>query len=585
MVTAPMTPMFQNTMCQGQGPSATAPGGFFGGRFAADTAGAGFAPGAGFYPVQWADQSKAFPQQVWAVTAPGYPVSPSGVNWVPVIAQGDVQGVPMMYMVQPPAAMDTQWYNGHMAHRTHTDASSYNGANDTESSHSRSRLSACGSSQASEHGAEVNWVPVPARADVQGVPMGMGMGMGMGVGVGYVVVAPAAAADASSHNGAYDTESSRSAACGSSAASEHGAEARASRSMLRRERRKRATLMRTGLTGAGDGRPASPSRGPERDARAEPRAEATSWPFADAVTDQEAAFCAEAAEALREGGEPRERALVNLKGSVLSLSLTAPGTRLVQLALEVAPSGVAADLVQELHGHVWDAMSSPHANFVLQAVIERLNATQALFIARELQGQALTAARHSYGCRILCRLFEFCPEASSPTGLATTALASELMAEAGRLSWHSYGHHVMEALLEYGSPEKRSQICAALCGPEGAGSGAGSSGGRLARSARNRSASHVVQKALAFGGEGDRAALVEELLSRPEQGVLHLAESHFGSNVAVSLLQLPDQELACCRAARELLRAAKAFVRRNAVAFQTKHGRRLLEESGVLESA
>ena len=36
----------------------------------------------------------------------------------------------MMYMVQPqpPAATDTQWYNGHMVHRTHTDASSYNGA-------------------------------------------------------------------------------------------------------------------------------------------------------------------------------------------------------------------------------------------------------------------------------------------------------------------------------------------------------------------------------------------------------------------------------------------------------------------------
>ena len=33
---------------------------------------------------------KAFPQQVWAVTAPGYPASPSGVNWVPMFAQATI---------------------------------------------------------------------------------------------------------------------------------------------------------------------------------------------------------------------------------------------------------------------------------------------------------------------------------------------------------------------------------------------------------------------------------------------------------------------------------------------------------------
>lgn len=286
------------------------------------------------------------------------------------------------------------------------------------------------------------------------------------------------------------------------------------------------------------------------------------------VSEKEATFCEYATQALEEGGEARARALVALRGSVRGLSFTALGCRVVQLALQVAEWSVAADLVTELHGHVKEAISSPHANFVIQKIIEVMTAAQASFIAEELQGMAPMVARHSYGCRILCRLFEQCLTAPGPT-----ALAAEVLAEAGRLSWHSYGHHVVETLLEHGSAEQRCQICSALRGGDGMEMESG--GGKLVRSARNRSASHVVEKALTFCSAEDRAALVEELLGSPN-AVVSLAQSHFGIHVAKALLQLPG----------ELPRAAKAYVMQNSVAFQgTKHGRRLLEEIGAPEFA
>ena len=71
--------------------------------------------------------------------------------------------------------------------------------------------------------------------------------------------------------------------------------------------------------------------------------------------------------------------------------------------------------MNELRGHVLQMMESPHANFVLQKVIEVLPANATCFVTEELATRAAEAARHRFGCRILCRLIEH-HTASSSTG-------------------------------------------------------------------------------------------------------------------------------------------------------------------------
>lgn len=398
------------------------------------------------------------------------------------------------------------------------------------------------------------WAPAPAPQVVQG--MGMPDIHGMPVvhtdGGSSGLWTPLSTDCESTHSGQASLDA------------QEGDTRTTSRSTLRRERRRRAAkLAAAGLTANAE-KPAvaSPAEDVQIPPAAYPEAQHDNVAAVSPAMADEADFCARITQALEEGNT---EALSAVRGSVVQLSFSALGCRLVQLALQTARGSVAAELTAELHGHVRDAVGSPHANFVLQKIIEVMPAGQAVFIAKELSGLAPIVARHSYGCRILCRLFEQCLTSQGPA-----ALAAEILQEAGRLSWHSYGHHVIETILEHGSAEQRHQIAAALRGGDGAADN-DSSSGRLLRSARNRSASHVVEKALTFCAADDRQLLVEELLSSPD-AVVALAQSHFGIHVAKSLLSLPGNKPDF----------ARQYIVQCPAEFQaTKHGRRLLEELGA----
>merc|ERR1712061_298447 len=67
------------------------------------------------------------------------------------------------------------------------------------------------------------------------------------------------------------------------------------------------------------------------------------------------------------------------------------------------------------------------------------------FIGKELAGSGARTSRHRFGCRILCRLFEHAAGDKS-----FEPLIDEILAEAGPLSRHIFGHHVIHTLLEHG---------------------------------------------------------------------------------------------------------------------------------------
>mmetsp|Transcript_82123 Transcript_82123/g.249077 ORF Transcript_82123/g.249077 Transcript_82123/m.249077 type:complete len:574 (+) Transcript_82123:58-1779(+) len=266
----------------------------------------------------------------------------------------------------------------------------------------------------------------------------------------------------------------------------------------------------------------------------------------------EAKSCEELAKGLEAGGAARLAAVEALRGSVLRCALAATGCRVVQLALEVAERRAAEELVAELHGHVQEAIESPHANYVIQKVIEVMPVTVSSFVAEELRGVGAVVARHRYGCRILCRLLE---HTSSSASLAE--VINELLAETADLCRHSFGHHVMESLLEHGHLVQQQQVVAVLRED-------------LLSHAQHRCASHVVEAALAHCSAADQAAVAGDLLH--EDKMVSLAQNQFGSFVAKALLMLPGGTRA----------AAWGHLQQGAARLkETKPGQRLLRDLGL----
>lgn len=243
------------------------------------------------------------------------------------------------------------------------------------------------------------------------------------------------------------------------------------------------------------------------------------------------------------------KVIQQLKGHVVRLSFEADGCRLIQDALEVASPQQAADLVQELHGHVRDAATSAHANFVLQKILTQLNVRLSSFIAQELIGDSRRIACHRFGCRILCRIVEFCS-----SGDAAFRLFDEILQVASELCCHSFGQHVIQSLLEHGHARYQKAVANVLISD-------------LWHYATHQNASYLVEKALIFCSSEERQAILLEL-GQPDC-IVELAFKRFGSYVARTLIQQPEID---GEAAKTLIGGQIQSLLR------TRHGQKFLEE-------
>jgi len=148
-------------------------------------------------------------------------------------------------------------------------------------------------------------------------------------------------------------------------------------------------------------------------------------------------------------------------GHVVQLSRDAEGCRLVQEALDRARGDdERAGLAQELRGHVWELIRSPHANHVLQKFIQVLPPQALQFIVDELvaspgaAGRTCVgqAARHRFACRVVERLVEQCPVEIA------RALLDRLVEDGVALCSHPYGNFVVQHMLEHAPPEHRARL-------------------------------------------------------------------------------------------------------------------------------
>lgn len=243
-----------------------------------------------------------------------------------------------------------------------------------------------------------------------------------------------------------------------------------------------------------------------------------------------------------------------MQGKVWNLAQDATGCRLVQLAFERADQREAAKLVKELHGHVCEAATSPHANYVLQKVVSQLNVSTSSFIAEELAGNCARIVRHRFGCRIFCRLLEFCGTQDS-----TQQLINELLNEAEELCCHNFGHHVIQSVLEHGNEEQHRHVATALLAD-------------TLQIAKHKHGSYLIERAVNDCCHEDQQAILMKLVN--SDALAELALSEYGCYVIRSLLL--DQ------ADKIDLQAALATIRTvSSQLVKTGKGQRLLVDLGL----
>jgi hypothetical protein len=234
--------------------------------------------------------------------------------------------------------------------------------------------------------------------------------------------------------------------------------------------------------------------------------------------------CAELSAQIEAGGVARQAAIEALIGSVEELAFDAAACRVVQKALELGEEEEVVALSSELHGRVREAIHSPHANHVVQKMVEVLPASSLDFVVEEILGAGAEFARHRFGCRVFTRLVQRQSEGSIAR---MDELIEELLSVASDLARHAHGHHVIEVVLQTGSTYQRNTICSALSLD-------------LMCNAKHRNASYVVEKALNSCDDEVRHMLLQQLIGTPDS-LVSLVENQFGCYVAKALLKLPGE--------------------------------------------
>jgi len=262
------------------------------------------------------------------------------------------------------------------------------------------------------------------------------------------------------------------------------------------------------------------------------------------------------------GPEPLDKALARLRepGVARRLAFEPAGCRTLQLALDNLDRRAGAEVAEALKGQVIEAIRSPHANYVVQKIIKVLTPEEAPFVVQEVSQASWDLARHEYGCRIYCRLLEHAASEQS-----TSRLIDSVLGETEELLRHTFGHHVVECALEHGLPHQRKMIIDAIRRSP-------------LRNAWNRNAAYVVEKALMYGNEEDRNNLAMDLLANPASDIAALARSQYGSMVVRAILRMSEP---IATKAQECIRNPASLIQLKA----TKHGRRLLEDQGIVYEA
>lgn len=225
-----------------------------------------------------------------------------------------------------------------------------------------------------------------------------------------------------------------------------------------------------------------------------------------------------------EGSAQKHRNLApppsRLKGLVVPLSTHEQGCRLLQTAFAIYTTEETKVLAQEFKGWVRECVESPHANHVLQRLVELMPPASLSFLLPELKRhwEFAALAKHKYGCRILERMFEHYTGCGRIGAELTDFVRGGLHEQSvlKELCFHTFGNFVVQHILEHGSKDQRDCVVEALRSD-------------LENAALDEHCVCVLDKALTALPLAEQVLLALELLSLDLAGGTHLLEAMLAS--------------------------------------------------------
>jgi len=198
-----------------------------------------------------------------------------------------------------------------------------------------------------------------------------------------------------------------------------------------------------------------------------------------------------------------------------------------QHALCIASPQEAVLLSSGLRGHVWRAVQSKHANYVVQAIVTALPIAKVNFVVEELIGFGDETARHRFGCRLLCRILEHFSQDDETTWEQTCTLIDDVLSKVEDLCSDAFGSYVVRHVLEFGLPQHKHRVAQGIIP-------------WAAFNARHKLGSHVVEAALEACSPEDQCAIAQALMQQTQLG--WLGTHAFARHVVRAMLSTPMKE-------------------------------------------
>lgn len=211
-------------------------------------------------------------------------------------------------------------------------------------------------------------------------------------------------------------------------------------------------------------------------------------------------------------------AIEELSSVFASLAFDAQGCRVAQKALEVAGLDVKVRFASQIGGHVVEAAESPHANFVLQKVIETLPPSRVSFVINELIGSGTRVVQNRFGVRIFCRLLEYCFKDM------VEDLIAEVTQDIAQLCQHQHGSYFAQHLIEHDF--NRGEVLRAVID-------------NPISYAASRRGCELISFALKYLDATQRHALLEKFLD-DTNGLVRMSCKKRGQGLVLALLKFPE---------------------------------------------
>jgi pumilio RNA-binding family len=180
--------------------------------------------------------------------------------------------------------------------------------------------------------------------------------------------------------------------------------------------------------------------------------------------------------------------------------------------LEALDDSDVEKLLCEFHHNVLSCIHDQNGNHVIQKCIEVMSAKatkaqhsgneseskffegQIDFIIDDVLNNVRSLACHPYGCRVLQRILEHCPEPKKSRAL------DQIKKHHKALLDDQFGNYVIQHVLQYGRSTDRDSLLDIIVASS------------LLILARQKFASNVLEKLLKYGNSDQRSRVVEEML-------------------------------------------------------------------------